>query len=140
MLSAAASAGVDLSEHRSTQLSAERILDADLVLGMTRHHVREVVLEFPAAWAWSFTLRELVRRGKAIGPALPGQPIGEWIEELHRGRRQEDLVGVSKDEDIADPYGGSEEGYRRTVANLSDLVDRVLELVAPTRSAEHQGA
>jgi protein-tyrosine-phosphatase len=52
--------GLDLGEHRSTRLEAALVARADLVLGMTREHVREAVVLDRDALARAFTLRELV--------------------------------------------------------------------------------
>ena len=42
--------GIDLSRHRSAQVSAELVAASDVVVGMARRHAREVVLLDPAAW------------------------------------------------------------------------------------------
>ena len=63
-VAAAAARGVDISAHRSRMMTADDVADADLIIGMARHHVREAVLLEPASLARAFTLRELVRRAQ----------------------------------------------------------------------------
>ena len=65
--------GPDMSGHRSRTLTSHDVLRADLVLGMAREHVREVVVLVPEAWPHSYTLKELVRRGERHGSRLAGQ-------------------------------------------------------------------
>jgi protein-tyrosine phosphatase len=126
---AAAAYGAELSEHRSRHLDPVDIVDAQLILGMTRQHLREIVIADSGALARSFTLREIVQRGEA--EALdPGEHAG-WLETLQEGRQRRDLVGRAVDDDIADPFGGSAATYRATATELFDLTARLAALLWP---------
>ena len=127
--------GLDLGPHRSRTLVPELLGDADLVLGMAREHVREAAVMLPSAWPRSFTLKELVRRGSEVGFRMPDQPLSEWLAKCHVGRSQRDLLGTSVDDDVADPYGGPINAYERTVSQLTDLVDRLVDLAFPPGAA-----
>jgi len=129
---AAAPFGVDLSDHRSTQISVEELSGSDVVVTMTRQHLREVVVLLPDVWPRTFTLDELVRRGEGLGPRNGRQSIPDWLAEVHVGRHLEDIIGTSREGDIADPYGGPTAGYRRMAVTLADLVDRLAVLLWPT--------
>ena len=137
VLEAARVFGVDLSAHRSVQISEDLVVEADLVVGMTRHHLREVVLQLPEAWPKTFTLRELIRRGDQVGGSVPDQPLSDWIERLSRSRRRAEVIGDSLQDDVSDPYGGPDEGYRRMVVTLADLIDRLAGMLWPGPSGEH---
>ena len=128
---AMAQRSLDLAGHRSRSLTADLVRRADVVLGMARLHVREVVLACPDAWPRCFTLKELVRRGEAIGPVAHGQPLDAWLAAAHDGRRRSDLVGDSSEDDVADPIGGPDPLYEATAAELDDLVTRLTTLLAP---------
>ncbi len=121
--------GIDLSTHRSRSLTAEFLRDADLVLAMAREHVREAVVLVPEVWPRTFTLKELVRRGEEIGPRRPGEPLEEWLARAHAGRSRQQLIGYSADDDVADPIGRPRGAYERMVADLDDLVERLVWLV-----------
>lgn len=123
--------GLAIDSHRSTTLQPEMVDAADLVLGMARLHVRETVVLRPAAWPKSFTLKELVRRGEDLGGRAPDQPLGEWSDKVHAGRTQRGLLGESDDDDIFDPIGSSRAVYDKTVAEIEDLIDRVVALLLP---------
>ncbi|MGH9164345.1 MAG: hypothetical protein ACRDZW_02380 [Acidimicrobiales bacterium] len=127
-VAALAPRGLDLGDHRSRRLSADHVAGADLVLGMTREHVREVVLLAPAAWARTFTLKELVRRAEAVGPRRPGQDLGGWLDAAHAGRTRRDLLGESTQDDVADPYGLGPADYEGTARELEGLVARLVGL------------
>jgi protein-tyrosine phosphatase len=132
VVAAATPFGVDLSDHVSSQITVEHLVRANVVVTMTRQHLREVVLLLPEAWSRTFTLDELVRRGENLGPRAHGQSMAEWFEKLHQGRHRRDMIGTSREGDIADPYGGPDAGYRRMAATLADLVDRLAVLLWST--------
>ena len=71
--------GLDLSVHRSHVLTVDDVVSTDLILGMAREHVRDAVVMVPSAFPKSFTLKELVRRGEAIGPRRPDEDIATYL-------------------------------------------------------------
>jgi protein-tyrosine phosphatase len=127
----AVQAGLDISAHRSAFLDENVILDADLVVGMERGHVREMVTLVPSAWPRAFTLKELARRGLSTGPRRAGEPIAAWVARVHAGRRPGDLLGSSRDDDIEDPSGNPLLDHQRLYEELEVLVRRVVSLVWP---------
>jgi protein-tyrosine-phosphatase len=122
---------IDLRGHHSRALTAEMVQSADLVIGMGKRHVQEVVLFDPASWPRSFMLKELVRRGEIIGPRRKGQAIDEWLDSVHAGRTRSGLVGRSTADEVADPYGGSLDDYRMTARELSQLNDSLVDHLWP---------
>ncbi|HET9442384.1 MAG TPA: hypothetical protein VFO65_03615, partial [Acidimicrobiales bacterium] len=77
------------------------------------------------------TLKELVRRGEAVGARSAGQPLAEWLAKAHAGRAKPDLLGESPDDDVDDPIGGPRWRYERTAGELEALVDRLVALLFP---------
>lgn len=126
--SALAAFGLDISWHRSHQVNDADLAWADLVLGMSREHVRHAVVTAPDAWPRAFTLKELVRRGEEAGPRMPGQPLEAWLASVHDGRERAALLGDSLLDDVADPMGGPPQAYTDTVALLDQLVRRLAGL------------
>jgi protein-tyrosine phosphatase len=125
-----ANRGFDMSAHRSRRLRPELVATADVIVGMARDHVREVVTAQPDAWPRTFTLKEIVRLGEERGPRGPGQPMGDWLATLHSGRRAADLLGDSEADDVADPMGRSRRVFERTAAEIEALIDRLAPLLA----------
>lgn len=121
--------GLDTSGHRSRKVTAALVRRPDLILGMARQHVREVVALAPDAWPRTFTLKELVRRGEQQGPRRPGQALGDWLGEVAGGRRASDLMGDSRDDDVADPIGGPKQAYDHTAQELEGLTERLAKLL-----------
>ncbi len=122
--------GLDLSGHRSTQISPQLVRSADLIVGMAREHVREsVVLDF-SSFPRTYTLKEIVRRGQEVGPQRHGQPLADWLAELSHGRRPADHLGGSAGDDVADPIGQRFAVYQRTAEELVQLVDQLTWMLA----------
>src|SRR5205807_5663272 len=106
--------GLDLSAHRSRIVDRDLLEGTGLVLAMSREHLREAVLALPDIWPRAFTLKELVRRGAAIGIRAPGESIDAWLSRAHAGRQRADLLGQSPDDDVDDPIGLSRGAYEQT--------------------------
>ncbi len=125
--------GLDLEEHRSRQVEAGLLAKADLVIAMTREHVREVAVIEAGSLHRTFTLKELVRSGLDTGPRRQGESVVAWLGRAGAGRRREALLGVGHDPtyDIDDPVGRPLAVYQVTAAELEDLIDRLVQLVWP---------
>ena len=120
--------GLDVSHHRSRLLTAADLATSELVLAMTRAHVRHAVVLDPAAWPRTFTLKELVWHAEQTGPRQPGEPLADWLGRISRGRGRMALLGDSPRDDLADPTGGPLSAYEVTAAQLAQLADRLIEL------------
>ena len=120
--------GVDVAEHRQRRLTAAILAGegTDLVITMTRAHVREVVALDPSAWERTFTLKELARlvrreRFTEVGDA------GSWITRFGAGRTVQDLLGADERDDIGDPYGGSLAVHRTIATQIDELLEEVVD-------------
>jgi protein-tyrosine-phosphatase len=127
-ISAMAAYGLDTRSHRSHQVSVSDLAHADLVLAMARVHVRHAVVLLPGVWSRAFTLKDLVRRGEAMGARLAGEPMAEWLRRAHHGRERSSMLGDGLDDDVADPIGGPSWAYCDTAMLLDALVNRLVEL------------
>jgi len=113
--------GAGVERFRSTQVTESLVTGADLVVGLAREHVREVVVRTPDAWDRSFTLKELVRRGGAIGTRPVHEDLQSWLYRAGYGRSRSDLLGDSIDDDVIDPAGGMASGFDRTATEIQSL-------------------
>jgi protein-tyrosine phosphatase len=127
----AANYGLEFGSHTSRRVDPETIARADVVLGMERSHVREIVLADPPSFARTFTLREIVRRGGTIGPRREGQILADWLGQLGDGRRHGELLGTSPLDDIPDPMGGSSKEYRTMLTELARSTRTLHSLIWP---------
>jgi protein-tyrosine phosphatase len=128
--------GVDVSDHRSRHLEPDTMVNVDLVIGMERKHVREAVVLRPEAWPRSFTLRELVRRGDAIGPRRHSETLQAWLARAHLGRSPD--AYLSEDcghDDIADPVGLPNDANAETAIELEGLIERLVDLGRPSQKS-----
>lgn len=125
--------GLDLSGHVSRQLSRDLLKAADLVVGMAREHVREVAVLDSDALARSFTLKELVRAARSVGPRRPTEEMADWLARAGAGRRPQSLLGMGHDPqlDVEDPVGRGRADYEDTAAELDDLLTELVSLAWP---------
>jgi protein-tyrosine phosphatase len=122
--------GLDLELHRSRLLTPEMLASTDLVLGMTRDHVREAALLDFDCFSRSFTLKEVVRRGQAIGPRHRDEPIESWIKRASDGREPRDYL-FADDDDIEDPIGRRFSFFKKTAAEIEGLTTSLVALLWP---------
>lgn len=120
--------GLDIAAHRSRRVIAEDLEAADVTLAMARENLRHAVVTEPTVWPRAFTLRELLRRGGAVGPRAAGEDLAGWLARVHDGRERAALLGDSPNDDVADPAGGAPAGYAETAALLSELLDQLAGL------------
>lgn len=119
---AAAVLGVDLSDHRARAVDREMVESegADLVLTMTREHVRHVASIVPTAWRRSFTLKEFVRR--SLGADLrAAASFAEVCRAVAGDRRAADGLASDPADDVADPYGRGSRAHSAMVTEVDDL-------------------
>jgi protein-tyrosine phosphatase len=140
LLSEARALGIDLVDHLPRVVDPDMIRAADLVVGLTRQHLRETVTAVPSSFPKTFTLREIVRRGVHTGPRSAAEGLGVWLTRLHEGRRRTDLMGESPDDDIADPIGGTPDDYRKMLTDVSRLTETLHDLAWSTATLRAAGS
>jgi len=123
--------GIDVSGHQSRVLTDDLVRKADLVVGLSREHVREAVVLEPDAFARTFTMKELVRRGSQAGGRANGTPLTAWLASLVADREIDDLLGSADYDDVEDPVGRPVAAVRRTATELSQLASDGVALLWP---------
>lgn len=124
----------------SCAVSAESVGWADLILTMTAGHKRMLLERFPEAIEKTHTLKEYVEDRPEVLAEIAElerlytewhlrQAIGEKLSDEERKRLLE-LEGKMPDFDIADPFGGPLEEYRRVADELDDALDKLVEKIA----------
>jgi protein-tyrosine phosphatase len=116
--------GIDISAHQSCRLDRSHVAGADLVLGMTREHLREAVVLDPLAYDRAFTLKELARRG-GVEPRSR-RSLHAWLATLSASREVDELLGADPADDVDDPIGGPISAFRDTADELDALVGRIV--------------
>ena len=123
--------GFDSLVHESRQMTPALIQGADIVLAMTRQHLRDAAVQRMPDWKYRvFTLKELVRRGQEVRPRASGESLEDWLRKAGAGRTPQDLMGGGQLDDIPDPV--SEPGiisFDEAAAVIEDLIDRLVRLI-----------
>lgn len=119
--------GVDVSLHQPRRLTRELIADEgrDVIIGLAREHLREIVALDDAAWRRTFTLKELVRRAESGRSSLRDDPDG-WASILGQERDLRQLLGEDPLDDVKDPYRRSIEIHREVAGQIDDLCRRAV--------------
>lgn len=79
--------GMDISRHRSRELNAELVAQADLILTMTLQHKRHVLMMFPESYDKVFTLKEYADCGSSDIPDPFGGSLEDYKESADEIRR-----------------------------------------------------
>lgn len=124
-ISLMAERGIDLAPRRSTPITKEGVIEADLILGMTREHVREIVGLSPEAWPKTFTLKDFVRRIEQMVPPRRHQRLSDWLASVGEDRDPRDVLGSHPDDEVPDPFGQRAKAWERVIDDLDDLVSRI---------------
>ncbi len=113
--------GIDLSEHRSRPVADLDLSSFDLILTMTREHVRELVIREPDLLPVTFTAKSFARTLAAPREnALVGD-VAERVRSLSADRPLAAMLGMSPDDDVADPYRLGQEAFNTIAEELSGL-------------------
>jgi protein-tyrosine phosphatase len=132
VISVMAAREIDVAGHRSRRVTAADLAAADLIVGLSREHVRHAVVLVPQSWPRAFTLRELLRRGLRAGARAHGQSLGTWLARAAGDRSRRDLLGGGRADDVPDPYGGPLAGYQATARLLDGLTRDLAALAWPS--------
>lgn len=122
--------GLSVEDHRSRRISPEMLASADLIIGMTRDHVREAALLDFDCFARSFTLKELVRRGTFAGVRRHGESVETWLKRAAEGREPRDYL-FAEDDDIEDPMGRRFSVFKKTATEIEALTAALVDLAWP---------
>ena len=80
--------GIDISDHRATMLTAERMREADLILTMTRGQREQVNSLFPGHAERVFALADFAGHGSDVP-----DPLGETLEAYREcARKLEEMI------------------------------------------------
>lgn len=132
--------GLDLEGHRSRQMDAAMLRQADLVIGMAREHVREAAVLQPDVLAKTFTLKELALGAEAVGPRASEEPLGSWLGRIAAARRRDALLGVGHDDelDVEDPVGRARADHEVTADLLDQLLGSLVALAFPAGARQQE--
>ena len=131
--------GGDPDGFAAQQLVDGLIMDADLVLAMTRGHRRDALTLAPRALARTFTLREAA---DLIGMLGDGSPLpGEGLAERARALVKEMATARSRresgpEDDVADPIGKPLEAHQEAGDAIAQALLPVLARIVSLRDAE----
>ena len=121
-----AEVGLNISAHQPRPLDRELLSAADLVITMTRDHLRVAATTVPGLFRRSFTARELARR-------LTSSERFD-LDDLNEGRSPRDLMGDDPTDDVADPYGRSLQLHRECAAELDEAMRVIAHALAAPQS------
>lgn len=124
VLDAVAERGGHLEAHRSRRVTTEMARECDLVLGLAREHVHEVVALDSDLAARTFTLKALARHLEGRRPRQTGESLAEYVAA-------ESVLDAGPDDDVEDPYGRPLSAIAETADEIATLLDRIVSPLWP---------
>ncbi len=122
--------------HSATQISAQAVRSASLVLTMTRAQRGELTQEFPFALKRTFTLVEFTRLLAEVGDQVraPSVDSGEVLfDTAMAASRHRGMIAATPTDDIEDPYRRSLETHERVGERIANLVVNLAGELSPDR-------
>lgn len=120
--------GGDLSAHLSAGVKTALKSNTDLILTMTRQHLRSLAELDPALLPKTFTLKQFVRLGEAEGVRRPGEGLTPYAIRVGAGRVLSSLQSGLED-DIVDPIGKRRSAYEKCARDLESLISSLKLLI-----------
>lgn len=120
--------GLDISEHRSRIVQPDMLEQADVVLTMTRTHVRDAALKAPSSFGKIFPIKELARVGSVLGVRQVGQPLTDWLTRAAADRSPATYLADLQRDAVEDPVGGSISQFRTCSEELTQILATVTQL------------
>ena len=124
--------GLDPRPHRARQLTADLVLDADLVLTADTTQRDTVMTDVPSAFRRTFTLKEFARAA-ADGAARhgPGDPV-RTVTLASRYRGWDGRNPLVSD-DVTDAFQASPAEVHRMMVEVNDAVAAVVRVLGVSR-------
>ena len=130
--------GFDLTGHVSVQVRPDQLAEYDLVLALSREHARELLSLEPTIRPRLFTIKQFARWIDE-NPRPRRAALGPWLDLVAAERPRTELLGASRDDDVADPVDRPIGDWRRMSAELTVLIDRMLRgIFAPRRPGRRE--
>jgi protein-tyrosine phosphatase len=131
-LQVASRLGFDLSAHTSRRADPRALGGWDVILTMTREHLRELVTADPGLWPRVFTVTQF-RRWLERNPPRRAR-LGAWIDLIAAERPRSDMIGTVQDDEIDDPLNSPPEDWLRMAEVLESEIGAITDiLTAPER-------
>lgn len=130
-----AEAGGDVAGFEARQVTERLLVEADLILALTRDHRSRVVELAPATVRRSYTLLEFARLARAVDQAavparlVPGERLRALVP-LAASLRPVVRKAAHETDDVPDPYRRGRDAYERAMALISEATDTIVGVVA----------
>lgn len=119
---------LDLLHHQSKQVDARNLTGWDVILTMTREHIREIIAVNPALWPRVFTIKQF-RRWLEENPPSRRARLGLWIDVAAAERSRFDAIGADPNDEIADPMHSPPEDWRELARVLHTEIGEIFHIL-----------
>jgi protein-tyrosine phosphatase len=131
-LAAAAERGLDLTGHLSRRADVTNLRGWDVILTMSREHIRELVAADAGLWPRVFTVKQF-RRWIEHSELPRGVALGTWLDVAAAGRSRFEAIGADPADDIEDPLHASMGVWRAVADTLDHEITAILDALDAPR-------
>ncbi|NBO46036.1 MAG: hypothetical protein EBU85_03320 [Actinobacteria bacterium] len=122
--------GSDDAPHAATQLTAELVRDADLIVAFEAAHRAAIVDLIPRAQIKTYTARQVERLARAVAaptwpPAAPA-PSEDPLKDLNGARS---WAPFAEDHDVTDPHGDGIEAHQACAAEIDAVITALAQVL-----------
>lgn len=112
-----------VADHSSTQLDADKIHAADIVIAFEGKHRAAILDLVPRAQMKTYTARQVQRLARAVAssvwPDSAPERTGDVLRDLNAARS---WAPYADDDDVEDPHGGGVEAHEACADEIQEIV------------------
>jgi low molecular weight protein-tyrosine phosphatase len=129
-IAVALSNGLDLSRHRSVQVSTRLIEVSDVILTMSRAHAREIVALNPESWPRVYPLKQFTQLLSSA--SLPRRSyLRDATTLLGETRKRSSILGNPLADTVRDPMGTPHDVWQAVIDDIREQLQLVAVALAP---------
>lgn len=124
------SIGADNATHAATQLTADLVREASLIVAFEAAHRAAIIDLLPRAQVKTYTARQIQRLARAVAqPTWPPSAPEMFDDPLKNLNGARSWAPFAEDADVADPHGDGVEAHHACASEIDDIVTALAQVL-----------